>query len=108
MIVNKDFSLSSKIIIIMLILLFILFIISKTHTSKRKLTLRDFTNSAIQAFFVIGEIITGINLIYFWITEKIEPPHTLIKPLHPILVAALLLIASGSWIIYENLRKLKR
>jgi len=106
--VNKDFSLSSKITIIVLILLFILFIITRACTLRKKLTWRDFTNSAIQAFFVVGEIITGINLIYFWITEKIEPPHTLIKPLHPILVAALLLIASGSWIIYENLRKLKR
>ena len=61
-----------------------------------------------QALVAGSLIIIGVNLIWLWVVGELPPLRGLIEPPHPVLTAALFIIAFGFWVIYKNLRGLRK
>lgn len=90
------------------LLLIGLFIMMKSASSKRKLTLWDFMTSVLQALFALGAVITGVNLIWLCVAGELPLPRALIEPVHPLLAAGFFLLTVGLWVVYENLRRFRK
>ena len=105
---SEAFSLPSYLTMIILAFLIALFIVMGVAGSKRKLTLRDLMNLVGQALFAGSVIIAGVNLIWWWVIGELPPLPALIEPPHPIALLGLFVVATGFWIIYENLRGFKK
>lgn len=102
----EDFPLPVWITPLVLILFFALFFIRKAASGK-KLTVFDLMTLTLQVIMVTSFLVTGINLFYAWTIERVKLP-TLIEPLDPILIAGILLIAFATWVIYQNMKGIKR
>jgi len=105
---SEAFSFPSWLTAICLLVLVIVFIVTKAKTSKRKLTQWDVMNSVGQALLALSAIITGINLICLGTAEEVNLPHTLIEPVHPLISSGFFVLALGLWVIYENVRRLRK
>jgi ABC-type nickel/cobalt efflux system permease component RcnA len=91
---------------LVLLLLFALFFIRRA-TNVKKLTFMDFITPALQAIVATSFLITGINLFYAWMIERIKLP-TLVEPLDPTLIAGIFFIAFAMWVIYKSMKDVKR
>lgn len=105
---NEIFSFHPWLTVLILLFLFLLFVVIKITGSKRKITSWDFMTSAAQALFAGSAIIMGIDIICLWTLGELYLPHTLIEPVHPLLAVGFFLLAMGSWVIYENLRRFRK